>query len=79
MDNPVGGMELWRLNKAPYSKTGEMDYVRATGIGRPSNLNPDRSWMLQHISLPKWMASPLCQHCEGLEDMPRHVLFECRR
>ena len=25
------------------------------------------------------MASPLCQHCEGLKDMLRHVLLECRR
>lgn len=34
-----------------HSRTGE-DYVGATGIGRPSNLDPDRLWMLQSASAP---------------------------
>ena len=57
--------DLWRLDKAPHCKTGEMDYVDATGIARPSNPNPDRSWMLQSTSFPKGWHLPSVSIVEG--------------
>lgn len=47
----------------------------ATDIGRPSNPNPDRSWMVQSISLPKWLGLPCFRTVKGSR-IRRHVLFE---
>ncbi|KAK9304180.1 hypothetical protein QLX08_004344 [Tetragonisca angustula] len=55
MEGEMGRRYLWRLDEAPHFKTGEVDYVWATGIGHPSNPNPDRLWMLQNTSLPNWL------------------------